>query len=272
MKLKTFVPALAAVLALPAFAAINPGAADSGELFFVVQDSATKVSFTKDLGLSLNDFLSNGQAEAGLSFTVDIANDSNWASFLTASSAPASRSWTVLAMSNTGLSSNRLLTTVRAGVTETLMRTSTNVGLHTGIGATTAGSFFASVNSSGTHRPATDYTVNGSSVNSAADASPRGYFGQPGNTSGTLNSNMRFSSLNAVGASSAFYEVFASSAAPGGFVLLDRFDNASSTASFSFDGSNLNYSLAAAVPEPETYALMLAGLGALGLLISRRRA
>ena len=128
MKLKTFVPALAAVLALPALAAINPGAADSGELFFVVQDSATKVSFTKDLGLSLNDFLINGQAETGLSFTVDIANDSNWASFLTASSAPASRSWTVLAMRNTGLSSNRLLTTVRAGVTETLMRTRPNVG------------------------------------------------------------------------------------------------------------------------------------------------
>lgn len=82
---------------------------------------------------------------------------------------------------------------------------------------------------------------------------------------------MTFSNLNAVGTDSAFYKVSGSSSSAGAFVLLDKFNNAQKQASWAFDGSSLNYSLAP-VPEPESYALMLAGIAAVGLMIKRRRA
>jgi hypothetical protein len=272
MKCKPLVAALAVALAAPAFAAIAPGATGNGELFLVVQDSAAKVSFTLDLGITMDDFLVAGQAETGKSLSFNVAADSNWAAF-TAATTAGNLKWGVLAFDSFGgTANNRLLTTVRATDTEAKMTTSTNIGLAQGVGTTTAGSFFASVNNSGTHNSngQTDYSVNGSSVNASTDPSNKGYFGQPGGTSDTLNGNMKFSNLNPVGTASLFYEVFPSGSSPGGFVKLDKFDNSQHQAAWNYDGSTLSYSLAA-VPEPESYALMLAGLGALGLLARRRR-
>ena len=53
-------------------------------------------------------------------------------------------------------------------------------------------------------------------------------------------------------------------------VVVDQFNNSQNTGAWSFDGCTLQYKLTAAVPEPETYALMLAGLGGL-LMMARRR-
>ena len=269
MKFKTFFAAMAVALTAPSFAAIAPGSTGNGELFLVVQDSVAKVSYTLDLGLRMNDFYVDGQSDLGKSLSFDVAGDSSWADFLGRSSA-ASRQWGVLAFGGGANATARVLSTVRAGVTENTMDNTTNTRLATGGGDTLAGTFFSSVNSSGTHAPAADFSVNGSSVIAEADFG-KGYFGEAGGTSGTLNGNLTFSVLNAIGVSSSFYQLAGSSAAPGGFIKLDKFNNAQKQASFAFDGSTLAYTLAP-VPEPESYALMLAGLAALGLMIKRSRA
>ena len=268
MKFKTLFAAMAVAMAVPSFAAIQPSG--NSELFLVVQDATAKVSFTLDLGIHRDAFFVDGQSELGDSLSFAVAADSNWATFLGLSSA-AKRKWGVLAYSG-GLSNanNSILTTVKAGVTETTMKTTTNQQLNQGTSATTAGSFFSSLNSSGTHAPANDFTVNGSSVVAESDFG-KGYFGEIAGTSDTLNGNAKFSNLNLIGTASAFYKVSGSSGSAGGFVALDKFDNSQNPGSWTFDGSSLNYSLAAAVPEPETYALMLAGIAALGLMIQRRR-
>lgn len=268
MKFKTLFAASAVALAAPAFAAIAPSG--NSELFLVVQDSTAKESYTLDLGIRRDAFFVDGQSDLGKTLSFEVATDSNWVAFLALTSA-ANRKWGVLAYSG-GLSNanNSILTTVKAGVTETTMKTTTNQQLNQGTSATTAGSFFSSLNSSGSHAPANDFTVNGSSLVAEAD-SGKGYFGESGGTSDTLNANAKFSNLNLIGTASAFYRVSGSSASAGGFVALDKFDNSQNPGSWAFDGSSLNYSLAAAVPEPESYALMLAGIAALGLMIQRRR-
>lgn len=268
MKFKTLFAAMAVALAAPSFAAIQPSG--NSELFLVAQDSTAKVSFTLDLGLRRDTFFVDGQSELGDSLSFAVAADSNWATFLGLSSA-ANRKWGVLAYSG-GLSNanNSILTTVKAGVTEATMRTTTNQQLNQGTSATTAGSFFSSLNSSGTHAPSNNFAVNGSSVVAEAD-SGKGYFGESGGTSDTLNANAKFSNLNLIGTASAFYKVSGSSSSAGAFVALDKFNNSQKQGSWTFDGSTLNYSLAP-VPEPETYALMLAGIAALGLMVKRRRA
>lgn len=168
MKFKTLFAAMAAALAAPAFAAIAPTA--NGELLLVVQDSSAKVSFTLDLGLTMNEFLVDGQSDLGKSLSFAVAADSNWASFLGLTSA-ASRQWGVLAFSgDLGNASSRILTTVKSGVTENTMDNTTNARLNLGSASTSVGLFFASVNNSGSHKPQNNFSVNGSSVIAEADS------------------------------------------------------------------------------------------------------
>lgn len=228
---------LGASLLAPAAAAIAPGSAQSGanagfsgngELFLSVFDSAAKISYTKDLGITLDDFFVWGQQDGGNQrfWAVD---DAQWTSFLTQTN-PVALRWSVLGFDTTGGTAQggiRLFTTSRQG-DEGRIASMTNQRLTNGTGSTQAGTFFVAVNSTPTHGSpgaSSDFAANGSSVN--ADPDPgNGYFGDNSvGLSTTLNGNAPFDSSNRVGESSWFYFLTRSGAVQLNTVVVDEFDN-----------------------------------------------
>lgn len=87
LKLKATVAALAMMAAGGANAAINPGGsttgAGQGELYFSVFDSVNKISYSRDLGVTINQFLANPNApmafaaDTKLQSFISTANASN---------------------------------------------------------------------------------------------------------------------------------------------------------------------------------------------------
>jgi hypothetical protein len=226
----------AAGLSLPAAAAIAPGGAQSGanapwsgngELFLSVFDAGAKISYTKDLGVTVDDFFVWGQQDAG-NQRFWALDDARWTGFLGQVN-PAALRWSVLGFDTTGGTVSggvRLFTTARQG-DEARIATFTNQLFTNGTGAAQAGTFFTAVNSTGTHGvpgTAPDFSVHGESVN--ADPDPgNGYFGSSGGLTSTLNGNAPFDSSNAAGNSSWFYFLTRSGTVQTATVLVDEFDN-----------------------------------------------
>lgn len=279
MKLKLIAAAALAAVTLPSFAAIAPGSTGNGELFVVVQDSTAQISYTLDLGVTMDSFFVTGQQAEGYSFTWNLS-DAQFTSFLGQTDA-ANYKWAVLAVDSFGAAiqnQQRLFTTTTIGTTDTTIQSMTNTNLRSGIGNTSFANFLNAVNTSGTHGVAgvqLDYAVNGSSVNVITD-SGASYFGEGGGTGPRLQGNVApFSNTNDVGVASFFYQV-ASSATTGnvGLAGFDQFNNAENSGSFLLSSGPSGYSLTysiAPVPEPTGLALLLAGLGAVGFVGRRRQ-
>jgi hypothetical protein len=281
-KLKTLAAALVTAFAVPAaFAAIAPGTTGNGELFLSVFDDAAKLSYTLDLGVTQNTFFTGAQLETGSKYSW-VVNDAAFQSFL-GQVTPANLQWSVLAIDSTGgtaVGAYRLFNTVRAG-DESLVSTAVNGKYFNGMGTSQAGTFFNAVNTTGTHgTPGVplDYAVNGSSVNADSDAGNAYYGNGSVGLSTTLNNNLPFNMANAVGTASSFYYITRSGTDQNAAVAVDQFNNSQKQGSFLLSAApgltgassySLSYALAP-IPEPQTYALMLAGLVIVSSIARRR--
>lgn len=283
MKMIKHIAAAAALLAaVPAFAAIQGGltAQTDGELYFTVFDQSRSISYTKDLGQFINAFrVAADGVEAGYSKSFSLAGDANWTSFLAQADA-SQLLWNVTGQVLNGGSTPgrvKLLTTIKNGQ-EALVGDWTNQLFSQGIAGGTTGTFIGAVNASGTHGVsgvAPSYATNGSSVNKLTEGTGNAYFGKWIGES--FNGKATFSNSNAIGGSASFDMITRSSTAQLDLVDVNPFANSQNTGKWTFtNGANgpvLDYTLAAVaapVPEPTTYALLMAGLLAMGFVVRRR--
>lgn len=235
--------------AAPSHAAIATASSGNGELFMSVFDATAKVSYTFDTGVLMDDFFVFGQQDSGSQRFWQI-DDANWTDFMSRVNV-ANLRWAVMAGDSAGTAlagGTRLFTTLSLTTSGTgpdyVTNGPNNTQFTSGLGSTQLGVFLAGVNVTGTHgapgATATDFGVNGSSVNAQTDPGIN-YFGEPGGTGPDFNANMRSLHLdNAVGQSSFFYYITRTNSATGGLgngiqkATFDEFDNLGHDGYFGF--------------------------------------
>lgn len=283
-KLKALAVAAIMAASAPAFAAIDGGVTGNGELLLNVRyyggDSATSggddISALFDLGFKMNDMIAaNGQA--GYSKTWDItggAYGASWNQLMSfVGAANTSRiEFSVIALDNTDPATtggNRYLSTMNV---ESLSLPNGQLRGFVGMEA-----YINANNSRGTH--ATD--ANGASVATPTDA-PNTFFGAINgsglgdnwlakttvDTTQVLGTEQNFWFLTTSGATSFTQAV----KTPFGVDL--NHDGVIGTGEFSKFTLNqagvLSFTAVSAVPEADTWAMLLAGLGMLGAMVRRR--
>lgn len=264
MKLIKTLAAAAALAAIsaPALANIKGVADGTSEIFLVVGDN--NGSFLLDTGFSLNSLLASA-ANTGTIFSRAVASTA-WTSYLASdtnlfdgsSSSVNGTRWALFVYDgagNTDPTGHRVVTTVGTGVTPGNISFDADTMISS---YAQTGGVAQQANSTGTHIGGP--SVNGSSFNAKGTT---GYFGNAFFLFGATNTKIG----NAVGTSS-------------NLVLINPVDPDDGTlpvgASYlgqlqaSFDGQTLVVS--APVPEPTTYALLIAGLAAVGFVARRRSA
>ncbi len=267
-KFKALAAAVALAAAGQALADINPGNVAGGSLanselvFFAygVNASGGAATYVKDLGVTFNNFLTSPSYAA---VDLDTA-DSSWSSFL-GTSVVGARNWGVFAVQrNAGGASAantyKVLTTANLNNADVTGLVGTNlVGAHGSIS-----NAISAINGTGT-----TYATNSSyfyGFGAGGNANLGDYLGK---TAGLGN---LFETTNVIGTttSAQFYNL----AKGTGVNAVSSINVADVDASkaWTFDAGNvLSYGPVAAIPEPETYSMLAAGLLMLGAVARRRR-
>jgi hypothetical protein len=270
--LKTLAVAVGlAVVAGSASAAIRlPGdtGGNGSELFAVIYDTESKASFMKDLGIELQNFLPTPSAPASLpAFT--LTGDANWASFLALTDGSPTLRFMVAGADTTGGTNPNGQRFMATGASNPFANlTNNNISANLPAAAI---KYLSDHQNRGSHSSATPVSENGSSV-TTDDLGIN--FGKAGTMTPTWN-GVTGNMTGALGDSLNFYFITRSSSGagttkPGG----DQFDNQFGPATWTFKQTGNDYQLTymAPVPEPETWALMLAGMAIVGSVARRRRA
>lgn len=252
MKLKLI--ALAAVLAAAGSANAAPianGSDGNGGLFFSIWDDNN--SYSRNLGYTIDSFAST-VAGAGL-VDLSFAADATFTSFLAAADL-ASLKWNVVAGDNVG---TRRVVETFATLPATKISNDKVRGVTTG-----TWSFATALNSQLTVSDSTTFALG-----SAGYAGNAASFGDKAagllnfSNAGTLANNSAANGMNVMLITGLATGILASTYTP--------YADSSNAVKVYLDGSNaLHISSVTAVPEADTYAMLLAGLGLMGAIARRR--
>ncbi len=258
MRLKTTLKQAALALGvgacLPALAGINNE--NAAELYLMVWDEEVG-SYSLDTGISIEDLLAGSANPAGFSFSRSVGPA--YAQFVAADTNPGDISanggtgtrWALYATDGEGFADPgdfRYLTTTFMNATPKIDNLTANTLIPN------QGLYAIGVNQTGTHTP--DFAVNGESFNPKGDAAAfieTNYFA----TAGVFAGNEKSTPAALWFVTGASYEPFDSA-------LIERLNGTAS-----FDGNQVSFNVTA-IPEPGTYAMLLAGLGAVGFIARRR--
>jgi hypothetical protein len=257
MKLKMIVAALAFAATGSANALIVDGSGGNGELFMTLWDEAGQQSYTLDLNITMDDFLASAAANQAFSY----AADANMTSFLGSVGNVSELKYAIGAMDTVGATSTDFHRYITTASTIDLGNTVTNTLLKN-LGS--SGAFFLG-DTNGMIGAADSLIVTDSSLVAYAGSA------QWGNNWGTDFNGI---STGLIGEDLGMYFLSQTSGAfavrnsPSVYAELDAGNGFQYYANLSENG---NLTLAAPVPEADTYALMLAGLGLVGYMVRRRR-
>lgn len=264
--------ALVLATASSAFATIQIGTTGNGSLVAVAYDATDKATFVFDTGLRTNDILANPTGNLSFNF----GSSTNWQSFLSLAGANDIQ-WTVFSNNDVAATSNyKILTTAAAGVTNTTGGNSINSALLNA--ANIPNPWLTAINSVVDPATSTAFTtvaVNGTAYDfgSQIDAGALGT---------AFNGNVKFQTTASIGTAQSFYQLTRNGTAnltkinvTGLGVNANNPAGADQTGQWLLAASGaLTYTATApvaTVPEPESLALSLTGIAAIGFMAWRRR-
>lgn len=266
--LKNFAATAAVAAIVPsAHAAINPGLDGNGELWVSLIDEIGLRSYTRDLGVTIDNFLSTATTTAtGVLYS--FAPDNALSSFLANTADVSQLKWNIGAMDILGL--HRFLTTASAMPGPSGQPpTQTNGQLRTyddGVAI-----FIANTNTEGTH--VGDFTVNGSNIFVATTGDEAAFAGGP-NWGASWGLRANFSTLAGFNDGNGFFLLEHNGTQVASQTiryLHSQFGNQFGPGQWAFaENGTLTYTQP--IPEPGTWAMLLAGLIGIGAIARRRAA
>ena len=259
-KLNALVATLVMAASAPAFADIDKGVQGNGDLFFSIWDSAN--SYSRDLNITINDF--EAAVAASGSINLNFTADATFTSFMSSANASELK-WNIVGTDQFG--ARRVLETFTP---PPFAPTMTNDIVRT-LAASTA-NFAADLN----QKLSCGVVLSGCNPlggNSATYAvGTVGYAGDVNvfadDNAGLLNfKNNGTSSTNSIANSLGLMRINAASTGIANSTYNPYLDGGNAVGVYLDANNTLHIT---AVPEAETYAMMLAGLGLVGFMVRRR--